>query len=560
MSGAKRSTGDTSIRLPRRNVLGVGLAGLLPFGCAEEPPPAIGPAPPTTHRIVIVGAGLAGLHCAYRLRQASVEVTVYEANDRIGGRILTARNLFQLPATLATRSACELGAEYIGTYDAAMHALAAELGVELEENAPQTGITGRIFYAGGQRIEEQVVHEELALVHEAAVHALEEADLDPDVATELDNTTLAAWLAENVTEGSALAKLLPASFRTELGLDPERQSARNLVHLVGERPVPTEFFGQRDNRYRARHGWDELVRRLVNAIGPQIRLESRLLAIEERDRSFRLTFEKPGGSGFQVEAEHVVLALPFSVLREVDLSRVRLSQDKREAITTLSYGTAAKLAGAFESRVWRDPHASSGNVLSDLSFEQTWDATLAIQNEPTALYGILSAIVAGDAGVRNGERSPEQSYTAFLEELKLLFSMVQDRYVAGSAIRVHWPSLRHARGSASCYGPGQWRLRGIEGRREGAVHFCGEHCSVDFPGRLEGAAETGALVAAEILDELGVEPSPTHLALLRPKLEVPQPCYKEGDVHAHGVLERRALVAASHARFVEALRAGASTG
>src|SRR5690606_35309763 len=136
--------------------------------------------------------------------------------------------------------------------------------------------------------------------------------------------------------------------RTELGLDPERQSARNLVHLVGERPVPTEFFGQRDNRYRARHGWDELVRRLVNAIGPQIRLESRLLAIEERDRSFRLTFEKPGGSGVQVEAEHVVLALPFSVLREVDLSRVRLSQDKREAITTLSYGTAAKLAGAFE--------------------------------------------------------------------------------------------------------------------------------------------------------------------------------------------------------------------
>src|SRR5690606_3177546 len=94
MSGAKRATGSSPPRFSRRRALGVGLTGLVPLGCAEDPRPTVGPAPPTTHRIVIVGAGLAGLHCAYRLRQAGVEVTVYEANHRIGGRILTARNLF----------------------------------------------------------------------------------------------------------------------------------------------------------------------------------------------------------------------------------------------------------------------------------------------------------------------------------------------------------------------------------------------------------------------------------------------------------------------------------
>src|SRR5690606_27308520 len=324
---------------------------------------------------------------------------------------------------------------------------------------------------------------------------------------------------------------------------------------------PTQFFGQRDSRFRARHGWDDgLLARLSTAIGDRIELESRLLSIEARDRSFRLTFERPGGAGFRVEAEHVVLAVPFSVLREIDLTRVQLSQEKREVIATLAYGTAVKLAGAFSSRIWRDPHASSGNVLSDLSCEQTWDATLEIPNEPTALYGILSAVTGGDAGRRSSVRSPDESFAEFLDELKLVFSMVQERYVAGSAIRVHWPSSRHAKGSASCYGPGQWRFRGIEGRREGALHFCGEHCSVDFQGRLEGAAETGALVAAEILEELAIEPAPDHEALLTLKREVPQPCYQAGDVSEHGLLERKALVTASHAAFVEALRARAPSG
>ena len=48
----------------------------------------------TTAKVVVVGAGLAGLTCAYRLKQAGVDATIYEANSRVGGRCWTRRGDF----------------------------------------------------------------------------------------------------------------------------------------------------------------------------------------------------------------------------------------------------------------------------------------------------------------------------------------------------------------------------------------------------------------------------------------------------------------------------------
>jgi hypothetical protein len=76
--------------------------------------------------------------------------------------------------------------------------------------------------------------------------------------------------------------------------------------------------------------------------------------------------------------------------------------------------------------------------------------------------------------------------------------------VAGSARRAHWASAPNAKGSYTCYRPGQWSFWSTEGLREGNLHFAGEHTSLDFQGWMEGAAETGAFAAAEVLNDLGV--------------------------------------------------------
>ena len=44
-------------------------------------------------RVIVIGAGLAGLTCAYRLKQAGINATLYEANSRVGGRCWTCPHL-----------------------------------------------------------------------------------------------------------------------------------------------------------------------------------------------------------------------------------------------------------------------------------------------------------------------------------------------------------------------------------------------------------------------------------------------------------------------------------
>jgi monoamine oxidase len=70
----------------------------------------------------------------------------------------------------------------------------------------------------------------------------------------------------------------------------------------------------------------------------------------------------------------------------------------------------------------------------------------------------------------------------------------------GRVSRFHWPSFRWSKGSYGCYKPGQWTtIRGAEGAPVNRLYFAGEHCSLDFQGYMNGAAETGQAAARGIL-------------------------------------------------------------
>ncbi|HJX28918.1 MAG TPA: FAD-dependent oxidoreductase, partial [Thermoanaerobaculia bacterium] len=61
-------------------------------GISELPPPAPAASP---RKVIVIGAGLAGLTAAYELAQWGNEVTVLEAHMRPGGRVFTVREPFQ---------------------------------------------------------------------------------------------------------------------------------------------------------------------------------------------------------------------------------------------------------------------------------------------------------------------------------------------------------------------------------------------------------------------------------------------------------------------------------
>ena len=147
------------------------------------------------------------------------------------------------------------------------------------------------------------------------------------------------------------------------------------------------------------------------------------------------------------------------------------------------------------------------------------------------------------AGVDVGDVDVDPYFTGVLADLERIFPGVSDAYRADSARRMHWPSYEFTRGSYTCYQPGQWSFWTHEGEREGNVHFCGEHTSADFQGWMEGGAETGALVAAEILGDLGLDPSPELASLLETKSIVPHPTFKRGGTATLTFRARQRLLA-----------------
>lgn len=489
---------------------------------------------PGSERVAVVGAGIAGLHCAYRLQQVGVDVTVYEASTRVGGR------MFSVKDEAYDGQVFELGGELIDSNHATLFALAEEFGVRLDDRLADEKIQPDLWFIDGKELAEAAVVEQFSAVAPAMADAVAAADDEEDdtAFNELDATPLSDWLDENVGEYPALHALLTVAYRGEFGLETSEQSALNLLYLIGsDEPDPFRIFGESDERYHAHEGSQIFPTKLAEALADgTVQLGTKLTRLSGGDaRGFTLELtDAKTGSKSEANFDHVVLAMPYSVLRKVKLD-VPLSALKKQIIAELGYGTNAKVMGSFEARTWREEYQTSGSVTTDLPLQQVWDTSIGQPGN----RGILTNFLGGTAGADVVEADVEEYYQGLLPDLELIFPGVTEQYVADSARRMHWPTYDFNLGSYTCYKPGQWQFYGHEGEREGNLHFCGEHTSADFQGWMEGGAETGALVAAEILGDLGIEPSPELASLVEIKTVVPQPAFPRAGIAPLSFRERQ---------------------
>ncbi len=459
----------------------------------------------TTARVSIVGGGLAGLNAAYRLQTAGVTATVYEAASRSGGRVYTARNL--LGPGLTT----ELGGEFIDSDHEEMLALASEFELDLLDTAAagEAALIREAYYFDGQFYSEAAVVEAFRPVAarlDADCNALGGAvDFEHGSrAAALDRTSLAEYF-DRIGVSGFLRKLLDVAYVTEYGLDSGEQSALNLLFLISTDVSHGRFevLGESDERYKIRGGNQRLVDELAARLAPQIRREHRLEAIRARGAGFTLTFARPGQSAVHIDTDVVLLAIPFTLLRAVKFQDIPLSPAKRRAIDELGYGTNAKVMLGFQRRLWRE-QGHSGNVYTDQPLQLAWDNSRLQDGRA----GGLTLYSGGAAGVQVGSGTPEDQAGRLLPGLERIFPGTGPAR-NGSAARFHWPSYEFTRGSYACYRPGQWTtIAGAEGRPEGNLYFAGEHCSRDYQGFMNGAAQTGRLAAAAILARLAGVPAP----------------------------------------------------
>jgi monoamine oxidase len=459
----------------------------------------------TTGRVVIVGGGLAGLTCAYRLKQAGVIAMVYEGNsDRLGGRCWSLRGAFD------QGQIAEHGGELIDQSHTEVRQLAQELGLTLDNllSAEQNG-TEPFYYFGGARqtfadttdaVKKvwQVMHADLSA---ASYPTLWNSYTAAGYA--LDQMSILDWINSRVPGGHAtpLGQLLDVAYNIEYGAEIADQSSLNLLYLLGySGPGQFRIFGPSNEKYHVRGGNDKIVDSLAGLLGPdQIVMGAALSAIVRNSGgSYTLTFGT--GSVRSVTADQVVLALPFSKLREVDYKKAGFVAPKTLAIRNMPIGANAKVHVQFNTRHWRTL-GNNGDSYADTGYQDTWEVTRA----QAGTAGILVNYTGGDTTRSQAGLSAGPAAQRFLGQIEPVLPGLSAR-ANGKATIDYWPSNPWTHGAYSYWRKGQYTtFAGSEYERSNNCHFCGEHTSIDSQGYLNGAVETGQRAAADVLADLKVK-------------------------------------------------------
>ncbi|MEH2309446.1 flavin monoamine oxidase family protein [Nostoc sp.] len=453
----------------------------------------------TVPKVLVVGAGIAGLTAAYRLRQAGVPVDIIEARNRVGGRMRSLANAAGTGVTV------ELGGEFIDTDHTKLRSLAQELGLTIVDVlATDKDLVPETWYFQGRKIPElEIINYFIPLARKIDEDLVAIGDGDvtyrsySQAAFALDNTSIAEYL-QQAQINPILQEMLYVSYTTEYGREAAEQSCLNLLFLIGTNTDTFSVYGESDERYTIRGGNDQVPRLLANYLANVIQTETELEAICIRpDGRYRVSL-KSGYKIFDRTYERILLTLPFTTLRLVKLD-VNLPAFKKKAIAELGYGTNAKLITAYQQKLWRTKYNSTAATFTDTGFQNTWEPS-RYQKGPK---GLITNFTGGEHGLSLGKGSAESQAQILLPQLDRIFPGIKNLR-QGQAIRAYWPGEQYTRASYACYLVGQWTgISGAEQKRVGNLFFAGEHCSPSYQGYMEGGCRTGEVAARRILKDLG---------------------------------------------------------
>jgi monoamine oxidase len=492
-------------RLSRRDVLKLAGATGLAAGLST-----LGgrPAGAATPRIVVVGAGLAGLTCAYRLKQAGYAATVYEASNRVGGRCWTIND----PNPFAGGQLAEHGGELIDQGHTAIRQLAQELGLTLDNLlAAEVNGTEPLYYFDRAPYTYTQATSDLKGIYQTLHRDVSEASYPTLYNSytprgyQLDQMSVLDWINQNVPGGirSRLGQLLDVAYNIEYGAETSVQSSLNMLYLLGySGQGQLRIFGPSNEKYHVRGGNEQIATKLANNLTGQIVKNGALVAIRQNsNNTYTLTLQRPDLTTFTDTADRMVLALPFSILRSsVDYKSAGFKTLKQTAIKELGMGTNSKLHLQFSDRHWNQL-GCNGETFADTGYQNTWEVTRA----QAGTGGILVDYTGGKIGASFGTGTATERAQQFLAQLEPVLPGISKKW-NGRVTLDYWTGYPWTKGSYSYWKVGQYtKFAGVEREREGRAqncHFAGEHTSVDFQGYLNGAVETGQRAANEVIAAL----------------------------------------------------------
>jgi len=447
-------------------------------------------------RVAVIGAGLAGLVAAHELNEAGVDVKLFEQSDRPGGRVWTVRDEFD--------DGIEVDAGAMGTGRGYTNWLAycERFGVPMKEPnesqaqsdaEPYVLLQGQLFANSQLRSDPNLWPIALADDEKAlAPFRLLSSHLMP-IAREIgavenvlnpsykhyDDLSLQDFLLEKQMSSAGIALIERSLNYNSLASVSTLSALRDMARIVNSTGNGMSIDG----------GNSLLPEAMAQTLQDVIEYKHLLTAISELDDGLRLHFNT-GNGATSYDVAHVVLALPFTALRKVDIDPP-FPSNRNAMIEALNYTQIAKTFVQTKNRLWKKD-SNFSLLYSDTEFERVFD----ISSQVTSNRGLLMNWINGVGLDQFQDLASDVHEQRVVDWLSSLWPEHASDFER--ALTINW-GQSYAEGAYAHYAPGQLQLFApIIAKPIGRMHFAGEHTELVAPG-LEGAVVSGIRSAAEVL-------------------------------------------------------------
>ena len=455
------------------------------------PREGIGSRPQPPKRVLIIGAGMAGLVAAFELRRQGHTPIVLEAQNRVGGRIYTLRDfapgLYAEAGAMRIPRVHNLTIEYCNLFKLPLRPFVM-------------GNPKGLVHIGGVRMTAaEAAANPQKLPFELAAHEQGRSADDlwqeaiADIRTMIDEAGDEAWqeIVRRYDEYSLYEFLKMRGF-SEAAI--EYYAVMNFLeadmHNAVVEVLREDLGGAYVDMQEIAGGMDRLPNAFYAELQDSVRFGVEVRAIEQDSDSVTLQCRQ-GPDRFSLSGDYAICTAPFSVLRHIEK---RFSREKQRAIRQLNYHASTKIVFQVRNRLWEQQDGITGGAtVTDLPVRRLNYPT----PDPATTRGVLLASYTwGQDALQWGAMDEETRIEEALDDVEQIHPGIREEFEVGASHA--WYGDRWARGAFAMFAPEQQTsLQAAIVAPEGRVYFAGEHCSL-YHAWIQGSLESGIRAAREI--------------------------------------------------------------